>query len=130
MGAAEIVWRHLVCDSEVGADRAHQLIEAVDGASALTCQDKPLALTVQLGQQDLRWFRKTYSVGLTVFRPRPGKLRHCLSRHLPPTAIDVLKSHVRDFAWPLAQQQNQLQRRSCQSGTSEGSPKQRELPVR
>src|SRR4051794_6888368 len=97
------MWCNLVVYTEIGADRAHQQIKAGDGASALTCQDQPLAVAVQLNHQGLRRFRKPYSVRLTVFRPRPAKFRQWLARHVPPSTVDVLKSHVRDFTWPLAQ---------------------------
>jgi hypothetical protein len=59
MRAAQIVWRHLVVDTEVGAARSHHEIESVDGAATRTRQHETFAIALQLGQQGLRRFGKS-----------------------------------------------------------------------
>src|SRR5215472_10714627 len=115
------MWRCSL-DAELGADRAHVIVQTGDRAAARPGKREAGAT---IGEQGLRCLRYPDAMARAVFCARPNT-RHRLARHLPPAIDDVLAAHVGNFAWTLTTQPDHFQRRAAHRiEMAERLPKQR-----
>src|SRR5262249_39628763 len=96
---SQVVRRHLIGDTELRADRAHDRRE-LRGVVSIG-KNSPV-------QQSLHWLRQPHAMALAVLGARPSFA--WLARHFPPTVDDVLGAHMSDLARTLPGEQDELER--------------------
>jgi hypothetical protein len=97
---------------KLAAYRAHRCVAPTYRTAARPSKDEPglRTLLCKFGNRRPRWFWYPNTVRSAVLSAWSPDARHRIARHFPPSVPDVLMPHVRDFAWPLAEQQDQFQR--------------------